>query len=143
MRPLLAIFQRSLFQGCLPKEWKRAKVIPLNKGKGDKSAASSYRPISLTCVACKILERLIVKSLTSYLDIKGLLDPGQHGFRHGKSTVTNLLRCDTHIVHYLNGGRACDLISIDFRRAFDQVDHGILCAKLKSIGVDGCYLDWI
>ena len=43
----------------------------------------------------------------------------------------------------LNESRACDIVSFDFRRTFYQVDHGILCAKFKSIGVDGCYLDWI
>ena len=67
----------------------------------------------------------------------------QHGFRQRKSTVSNLLECDAVITQFLNESRACDLVFIEFRHAFDQVDRRILCAKFKSIGVDDCNLDWI
>ena len=67
-RPLLSIYQQSLFQGRIPCARKIAKVIPIYKGKGSKQAASSYPPISLTSVACKILERLFVQNLTEYLN---------------------------------------------------------------------------
>ena len=63
-RPLSIIFNRSLLQGCVPKDWKLAKIISLYKGKGSRDASSSYRPISLTNVACKVMERLIVVELT-------------------------------------------------------------------------------
>ena len=65
----------------------------------------------------------------------------QHCFRHGESTVTNLLTCDSYIFNLLNSGKPCDVIMFDFRRAFDKVDHNILCHKLKNIGVDICYLN--
>ena len=48
VRPLHSIFSQSLMQGVLPSAWKIAKVIPLYKGKGDKSIPSSYRLNSLT-----------------------------------------------------------------------------------------------
>ena len=91
-----------------------AKVYPLYKGKGKRSSASSYRPISLTSVASKILERLFVKGLSSYMDDNNLLNSEQHGFRCGQSTVTNLLSFDKHIVEFLNNGSVCDVIMIDF-----------------------------
>ncbi len=144
VHPLLAIFRQSIMQGKLPQSWKIAKIIALYKGKGDVAAPSSYRPISLTCVACKILERMIVRSLDAYLETKAMLIDGcQHGFRHGKSTVTNLLECDTLIANYLNSDTACDVVCFDFSKAFDKVDHGLLCNKLKSAGIDGCYLRWM
>ena len=55
-RPLLYIFQQSMFQGRLPKAGKTAVIIPLCKGKGDRSLASSYRSIILINIACKMLE---------------------------------------------------------------------------------------
>jgi hypothetical protein len=142
-RPLLAIFKHSLYSGTVPAAWKLAKVYPLYKGKGDKSIASSYRPVSLTCVACKILERLLITHLNAYLNSNYMLDSRQHGFRNGQSTVTNLLSFDKHIVKHLNDGKPCDVIMIDFSRAFDKVNHLKLCVKLKRLGIDGCYLKWI
>ena len=99
--PLLSIFQQSIIQRRVPSPWKIATVIVLYKGKGDKLSACSYRPISLTNVACKILERIMVRSLTTYLEIGNCrLDGSQHGFRQGKSTVTNLLECDACIADF-------------------------------------------
>ena len=81
--------------------------------------------------------------MTSYLDEKGLLDSSQYGFRRGKSTVTNILECDARKGELINSGKACDLVNIDFRRAFDLVYHAILCKKLKDMGVNRCYLSWV
>jgi hypothetical protein len=141
-RPLCIIFNRSLLQGRVPKDWKLAKVIPLYKGKGNRDASSSYRPISLTSVACKVMERIIVTSLTEFLESKNLITSCQHGFRRGRSTVTNLLECESFIWQCLNSKRSCDVICIDFMRAFDKVSHSLLCKKLKEVGVSGCYLRW-
>ena len=97
----------------------------------------------MTCVACKILERLFVNSLTSYFDERGLLNSSQNGFCRGKTTVINILECDARIGELINGGKACGLVLIEFRRAFDQIDHAILCKKLKDMEVDGCNLIWV
>ena len=48
-----------------------------------------------------------------------------------------------HLNELLNNSCACDNVMIDFKRAFDKVDHVILCEKLQVIGVEGCYLQWI
>ena len=88
-------------------------------------------------VACKILERLIIRSLSDYLEENKLLVSNQHGFSRGRSTVTNLLECNSNIFDNFNCGRACDVILFDFCRAFDKIDHNILCHKLKAIGING------
>ena len=97
----------------------------------------------MTSVASKILERLFVKGLSSYMDDNNLLNSEQHGFGCGLSTEINLLSFDKHIEEFLNNGSACDVIMIDFCRAFDKVDHTVLCDKLKEAGIDGCYLKWM
>ena len=83
-------------------------------------------------------------SLTKHLEANNLLDGCQYDdFHHGRSTFTNLLKCNACIVEYLNANTACDVKAFDFSRAFDKVNHHIFCNKLKSIGVDGSYLRWI
>ena len=140
-QPLSVIFNQSLMQGCIPASWKVAKIIPVYKGKGVKNISGSYRPISLTNVASKIME-LVVNSLTLHLESQGYFTSCQHGFCTGKSTVTNKLSCDSIIWQNLNGSKCCNVIFIDFMRAFDKVNHNLVCSKLKAASVDGCYLKW-
>ena len=59
--PLTKLFQLSLSQGCLPSDWTSANITPVFK-KGNKHFLSNYRPISLTCLVVKLLERLVYMS---------------------------------------------------------------------------------
>ena len=104
---------------------------------------SSYRPISLTAVACKVLERVVVDQMRHYLKSSSLLCNEQHGFVPNKSTVTNLLQCDTIIANYLNECKACDVFTLDFKRAFDQVFHAILISKLWSLSFSSTLRSWL
>ena len=61
-KPLKILFDSTLVNGCIPNEWKRAEVRPIFK-KGDKSNPGNYRPVSLTSVVCKIMEKFIKNSL--------------------------------------------------------------------------------
>ena len=78
----------SLQQGCVPKAWKTANIVPIYKGKGSTLEVNNYRPISLTNVFCKTLERLIRGSIVSHLEFEKLLSLCQSGFRPGLSTLT-------------------------------------------------------
>ena len=71
--PLACVYQQSLHQARVPDVWKQAKVIAIYKSKDDKNDASSYRPISLTAVACKVLERMIGDQLQTLLTDNSLL----------------------------------------------------------------------
>ena len=121
--PLSIVYQQSLYQGRIPDAWRQAKVIALYKGKGDKMDPSSYQPISLTAVAYKVLERVVVDKMRHYLESSSLLCNEQYGFIPNRSTVTNLLQCDTIIANHLNERKACDVFMLDFERAFDQVSQ--------------------
>ena len=117
--PLTTIYQHSVHRCHVPKQWKEALVIPLYKGKGPKNCASSFRPISLTVVACKVLERIFVSQVRSYLIDNNMICEEQHGFLPQKSTVSNLVACDSAVADKLNCGQPCDVILLDFTRAFD------------------------
>ena len=133
---LFHIYHQSLHQGILPNAWKIARVILLYKGRGSKEAASSYRPISLTNVAGKSLERIIARSFNDYLEAKNMLNNCQHGERRGRSTVTNLLAYESRIAEFMNNNKPCDVIAANFIRAYDKVCHKILCDKIKTFGID-------
>ena len=86
--PLTILFKRSLGEGLLPRDWKDAHITPIHK-KGNKEICGNYRPVSLTSIVCKMLERIIRNQAVKHL--KQLLSSCQHGFMEGRSCVTQLL----------------------------------------------------
>ncbi|KAF2343715.1 Reverse transcriptase domain [Trinorchestia longiramus] len=88
--PLTNIFNRSLETGIVPDDWKRANVTPIFK-KGNKQIPNNYRPISLTSVISKTIERLLKLRITKHLNDQNLINDTQHGFREKRSCLTNLL----------------------------------------------------
>ena len=84
------IFEKSLETGQLPKDWTSARVSPLFK-KGDKSDPANYRPISLTCILCKVKEYIVASNLTRHLNANNILYELQHGFREKRSCETQLV----------------------------------------------------
>ena len=64
---LTIIFIKSLQTGCIPSDWKHANVAPAYK-KGENYNAVNYRPISLTCISCKIMEHVITKHILNHLE---------------------------------------------------------------------------
>ena len=72
-----------------------------------------------------------------------LLCKEQHGFLRNRSTTRNLVQCDVLIAQYLNVKISCDILMLDFCRAFDKVIHDILRDKLFLLGIQGKLSDWI
>ena len=87
---LSRLFQHSVASGSLPKDWTVANVVPVHK-RGDRSDPNNYRPISLTSVLVKMLERIICRHLVLSLECSDCFSVHQHGFRRKRSTVTLLL----------------------------------------------------
>ena len=88
--PIFAhLFQQSINTGEIPKEWSLANICPLFK-KGDRSLACNYRPVSLTCIPCKLLEHIVCSNIMGHLDQYNLLSDKQHAFRKWHSCETQL-----------------------------------------------------
>ena len=88
--PLARVFNLSLKEGVVPFQWKEANIIPLFK-KGSRNKSENYRPVSLTSVICKLLERLIKDHMVDFLFKHKLLNSSQHGFLKARSCLTNML----------------------------------------------------
>nr|VZI35325.1 unnamed protein product [Spirometra erinaceieuropaei] len=140
--PLSLLFQASLDAGRLPPEWKTAWISPIHKN-GSRASANNYRPVSLTSICCKVMERIIKCELMRFLEQNHLLCDAQHGFRRGRSCLTNLLYCLEQWTRAIDEGNVVHVAYIDFKKAFDSVSHQRLLNKLSRIGVRGKLLKWI
>ena len=134
--PLAMIYCLMMQTRALPDIWKTAIVVPLYK-KGPASNANNYRPISLTCVGCKIFETIVKTYVVSYLQRIKFFSKAQHGFLEKKSTTTNLLELMGDLCVNFNE-RASTLVGyIDFQKAFDKVSVPKLLYKIDILGIGG------
>ena len=140
--PMSVIFSRSLGEGSLPRAWKSSLVKPIFK-KGPRYNALNYRPISLTSVCSKVMERILAAGLTEYLTTNSLLSEHQFGFRTGRSTTDQLLLVYNEVSRSTDIGGTNDVIMFDYSKAFDVVSHKIMCQKLENLGIGGTLLQWI
>jgi len=127
-------FTQLMSVGAVPQKWKAAIITPVFK-KGSAGTVANYRPISLTCVPCKIMERLISSRILQFFSDNNILHPAQHGFLKGKSTCTNLMECMNDWTLSIQYKRLVTVIYIDFSRAFDVVSHDKLLIRLNAYGV--------
>lgn len=141
--PLFYIFRKSIDSGDVPSDWKLANVTPIKKVPRSMSL-DDLRPISLTCVCAKIMERLIWNSVLPFLTNNDLICDNQHGALPGRSVVSNLLV-------FLNAATSSfdaeslpghDVVYIDFKKAFDTVPLRRLSQKLEFSGIRGNLLRW-
>lgn len=139
---LSMIFQASLNQGALPDIWKSALVVPVYK-KGSKRDPANYRPVSLTCICSKIMEHIIYSSMFEHLNSHQALREEQHGFRQHRSCETQLITTIHDFAQCLNQQGQCDVLLLDFCKAFDKVPHSRLFYKLQFYGINGSLLTWI
>ena len=140
--PLALVFNKSFRQRRLPRSWKSSLVVPIFKS-GQRSDPLNYRPVSLTSVVCKVMEKVIVRRLYEYLEENLILNDNQFGFRQGRSTSEQLLLTYSEVSKWYNDGIIADLVFFDFRKAFDVVNHSVLMCKLQCFGICGNLLGWI
>lgn len=139
---LTLIFNKSLTEAVIPNDWKLANVVPVFK-KGNREVVSNYRPISLTSVVCRLLEKVIKIKLINFLDRFKLINKTQHGFTNKRSCLTNLLEYVDYVTNIINNGDTADVVYLDLSKAFDKVSHSKLIQKLWRYGIKNSLLNWI
>ena len=141
-KPITQIFRESLRRNKVPREWKIAWITVIYKN-GRRTLARNYRPISLTSVLCKLMEKLIRNPIVEHMKINGLFSNKQYGFIKGRSTGLQLLKAVESWMEALEKGKSVDCIYADFKKAFDKVPHKRLVAKVRAYGIDEDICNWI
>ena len=139
---LCLLFNKSLESGKIPQDWKRAVVTAIFK-RGSKSEPGNYRPVSLTCVASKVLESFVRDAIVTHLTDNRLYAECQYGFRKKRSCITKLLEVMEDFSLWLNDGKPIDVIYPDFKKAFDSVSHGRQLTKLDLYGTSDKIFEWV
>ena len=140
--PVAHIFNMSLESSNVPEDWRQATVTPIYK-KGSRAQPCNYRPVSLTCILCKCMEKIVREHMLDHLISCNLISKEQHGFVPGRSCTTQLLEVLDEWTQILDDGGSIDTIYMDFQKAFDMVSHRRLLLKAEAHGIKGKALQWI
>ena len=141
IEPIGIIFRNSMESGTIPSQWKEARVSAIYK-KG-KKLASNYRPVSITSVLCRILEKLIRNQIVEYMQSENLLSDLQFGFIKGRSTSLQLLNIMNDWTCAIENSNSSDCIYLDYQKTFDTVPHKRLISKLYAYNMDEKIINWI
>ena len=130
------LFNLSLNEAIYPDCLKISRVTPIFKS-GSHSHLNNYRPISVTSYVNKIFEKLLFKRLNSFINDCHLLNENQYGFRRSRDTQQATLKLLSAIISSIEDKQYCACVFLDFRKAFDTVDHELLLHKLNRFGIRG------
>ena len=137
---LVSLINYCLEDAIFPSKLKPAVVTPIFKD-GDKANLSNYRPISILNSFSKIYEKVISTRLLSFFDSHNILYTHQYGFRKNHSTYMPIVSLTDRISDNLEKRLHTLTLFLDFKKAFDSVDHNILLYKLNHYGIRGRALE--
>ena len=145
VRSLTQLYNISASQSKLPSQWKNASIHPIPKVSNPKSA-SDYRPISLTSILSRILEKLVVKNYIiptfQFLPNKLTLTD-QHAYLPSASTTTCQIALLQEITSILQTRDIAIVIALDFSKAFDTIRHSTMLEKFSQLRLDDNIYNWI
>ncbi|KAK4810454.1 LOW QUALITY PROTEIN: hypothetical protein QYF61_004234 [Mycteria americana] len=144
--PLSIIYQRSWESGEVPADWKLANVTPIYK-KGVREDPGNYRPVSLTSVPGKIMEKIILGAIERHLKDNAIIRHSQHEFTKGKSCLTNLISFYDKITHLVDEGKVVDHPSGQVVQLWDEQVHvrwvkNWLNGRPQRVVVNGATSGW-
>ena len=140
--PLSLLFQLSFESGAIPSIFREAWVAPVHK-KGSRTDPRNKRPVSLTSVICKTMERLVCTSLLANAERHGLLMDRQFAYRKKRSTADCLLTFMNFLAMNVNRRVPVDIVFTDFKSAFERMPHDLLISVLPQKGVGPKIVRWI
>lgn len=138
--PLTHVINSSFSQVVMPKQWKRAIIVPIPKK--PKPSIQDLRPISLTDHFAKITEKFVTRLL-----VKGIgesIDPSQFGNRKNHSTAHYLIDLLRNILRNADKPKAIStILAADFSKAFDRIKHNIAIPKMLEMKAPPAVVAWV
>jgi len=139
------MFNLSFQTGIIPHQWKIANIVPIPKIPNP-SSLTDFRPISLTPIISRLLERTVVKTNLYPLFFNPTLAPlfsDQYAFRPFGSTDAAIISIIHHITSLLSDNSYVRLIALDFSKAFDTVKHSCILSKLSALSISDQLFNWL
>ena len=134
---LTKLYNKVFDCGIYPQEWAKAIVVPVFK-KGDPDKPDNYRGISLINTTCKCYTAILNKRLYTWLEDRNIIVENQAGFRRNYSTVDQIFNLYSVIQKLLNKkGQKIYVAFVDFKKAFDSVNHKRLLEIVYGEGIRG------
>lgn len=140
---LLAIYNKVWKSHHFPKAWLHSYIVPIPKPNKPKDERSSYRPISLTCSLCKVMEAIVNHRLLITLEQRNMLTNTQNGFRQGRSAVDNIIRLETEVHDSFQNNQKLIAVFFDIIKAFDMTWRYAILKRLQDWGFQGHLLAFI
>ena len=141
---LVKIFHACLATGCIPAIWCQGKELFISKpGRNSYSGLRDFRPISLTSLLLKTMERIIDRFLRNEILAFMSLHPNQHAYQAGKSVEMALRQLFVWVGKALDQHKGALGVFLDTERAFSNTSYDSICAALFKCGVDYTIVRWI
>ena len=134
INPLCTIVNKRFTNDIFPNSLKIAKIVPIFKA-GDRNDVPNYRPISLLPIFSKVLEKLMLARLSTFIYKNNVLNAHQHGFRPLHSINSFLTDVLDYITAALDRKYVALALFIDVSKAFNSLNHNILLSKLEHCDI--------
>lgn len=117
-----------------------ADVTPVFK-QGNHTLASNYHLVSLSCMCCKLFERVVLHHLS--IQLENAIHENHYGFRRNLSCVPQFATVNHDILRHIDKGHFIDAVMLNFSKAFDVIGHHILVNKLILLKINPCIIQWV
>jgi len=134
---LLKLYNKIWAEKSFPNKWREAFVIPILKPDSVKDDPKSYRPIALTNVPCKVIEKMVKERLMWKIENDKLLSENQNGFRKGRSTSDNLLILERTISESFSRKKHTFVAFFDVKKAYDRVCRQLTLNQVQNWRIFG------
>ena len=135
---ILHMINQSILTGIYPETLKTAKVLPLFKNSNPPKSQSdpgSYRGINILNSLGKILDKVLLRQVLSYLIDNELIHESHHGSVKGRSTTTAIATIIDTWTNLIEQGNEVAAVAMDQSAAYDLIDHPILLMKMEKLGI--------
>ncbi|MEL7302024.1 MAG: reverse transcriptase family protein, partial [Pseudomonadota bacterium] len=122
-------------EGVVPKDWQKAIIVPLYKGKGDRGECKNYRGISLLSIPGKVYGRILIERVRGMTE--GMIGEEQCGFRMGRGCVDQVFSLKQLSEKYIGKGKDLYVAYMDLEKAYDRIDRDAMWRVLQMYGING------